>query len=326
VTGDGLDGFFDIEITRENVNGSGIVLICHGLEGHIKHPLVTKMASAFHLHGFQCCLIGFRGCERPATDRSVSIGAFGYHFGYTADLHITAEYIKKKYPYKRIYISGFSLGGNVALKMLGELGPDARHSNNVYGGIALCVPFDAAASQRKMSIGLNRAIYAESLLMTLKKKAYRMAANHPHIAIDIEGVVAAKTIAEFDGCFTCPLFGFKNISDYYSKTESKRWLEKITVPVVTINALDDPFIDEHSLPCEEDCRGAPVQLVYQQHGGHCGFLGAAKEPQPVGVRQGGRERSASAHGYLASEAARAIAHIERLWQQEEDTQTGLLFM
>jgi len=217
--------------------------------------------------------------------------------------------LKERYPFKSIYLSGFSLGGNVSLKLLGELADSAKDSN-IRGCAVTCVPFDPVASQGKLDQGFNRAVYSENFLASLKMKAENQIKLFPN-SFDIDAVRACRSIGDFDEAFICKIYGFLNKEDYYRKTGSKWWLSKIRVPTIVINARDDPFIEEKSLPTEADVGEAPVRLIYTDHGGHCGFYttetGAPDASLPL-----------PPHGWLAEELARAIEHIHLSLEEEEE--------
>jgi hypothetical protein len=129
----------------------------------------------------------------------------------------------------------------------------------------------------------------------LIKKAERQYLRFPG-AFDIEKIRSCRTIGDFDDTFIAPIYGFEDKTDYYRKSGSKWWLHKIRVPTVALNARDDPFIDEDSLPSEEDVQDAPVKLIYHNHGGHCGFIPADRE-------------SNGKSGWIAEEIGRALYHI-----------------
>lgn len=121
--------FYDVEFTSKHFGSieaekahkdTPIVVILHGLESNAKGPIVTKMAEAYLEQGFSCVLMNFRGCSG---EPNRTVGA--YHVGFTKDAHQITKFLKEKYPHRKIYLSGFSLGGNVSLKMLGELGTEA---------------------------------------------------------------------------------------------------------------------------------------------------------------------------------------------------------
>ena len=126
---------------------------------------------------------------------------------------------------------------------------------------------------------------------------------------DIEAIRAATSIGAFDEEFIVPAYGFRDKLDYYRSTGAKWWLPRVRVPLITINARDDPFIDAPSLPREDrrDIGDAPIRLCYTNHGGHCGFLS--------------RERTEN--GWLAEEIARAMAHIRDQQNAIEDAERGM---
>jgi len=274
----------------------GLVIILHGLESNTEGALVTKMATSFLQKGFSCCLVSFRGCS--GEDNNLP-GA--YHLGFTDDLNLLVRMLNKKDPNRKMYLSGFSLGGNVCLKYLGELGDEAE-SLNLLGAAVTCVPFDPVASQGKLDVGINRAIYSENFLQTLKKKAKRKIARWPS-AFDYEKIKNSTTIGEFDDYFIAQIYGFQDKVDYYRKTGSKWWLNKIRVPTIAVNARDDPFIEESSLPSEEDVKTAPVRLIYTDQGGHCGFIGSAVD------------YNIPSWGYIAEELGRIIDHINTCYNK-----------
>jgi predicted alpha/beta-fold hydrolase len=248
------------------------------------------MTTAYLSKGFSCCLVSFRGCNGRDNDTP---GA--YHLGFTKDLDQVCRAIYERRPDLSIYVSGFSLGGNVALKYLGELGEEALRIN-VHGGVATCVPFDPAGCQGKIDKGFNRAVYSMNFLKTLKTKAERQIQRFPG-SFDIEAVRKCDNMGDFDDAYIAKIYGFKDKFDYYYQTGSIRYLNRIRVPAIAINAIDDPFIEASSLPTEEDVGPiAPVRLIYHEKGGHCGFCAERSPELPE-------------HGWLAEELARALEHI-----------------
>jgi predicted alpha/beta-fold hydrolase len=121
-------------------------------------------------------------------------------------------------------------------------------------------------------------------------------------SFDIDAVRNAETIGEYDDAYIAKIYGFTDKFDYYRQCGSKWWLSKIRVPVVAINALDDPFIDKGSLPNEDDVKDAPVRLIYPKCGGHCGFT-----TNRMSTERG--SPSVPSHGWLQEEMARIIDHF-----------------
>ena len=202
-------------------------------------------------------------------------------------------------PTDAIYLSGFSLGGNICLKFLGELG-DKAVDRNIMGGVVFCVPFDTVQCQKKIDQGFNKAVYSKNFLETLKVKAekqYAQFGTEKPDFIDIKAIRACKKIGDFDDAYIAKIYGFKDRNDYYTQSASKQYLNKIRVPTIAINAIDDPLVDIGTLPTEkDDCGIAPVRLIYTDHGGHCGYMEKiTKNSQP--------------HGWIADELSRVLEHI-----------------
>lgn len=200
-------------------------------------------------------------------------------------------------PRRRIYLTGFSLGGNVILKCLGELGDEAARLG-VKGAAVACVPFDAVKSSGKIDRGFNRFVYAANFLSTLKVKAARKHEQHQG-PYDLGRVLTCSTIGEFDDEVIATLHGFAGKVDYYEQSCSKQYLPRVRVPALVVQAMDDPFIDERGLPTEADVGTAPVRLNYYDHGGHCGFITGREGP---GMAEEDR--------WLPLELARFLQHVD----------------
>lgn len=300
---------FEVEFTADYDKVERIVIVVHGLESSSTGTLVTNFATGFLEKGFSCCLVNFRGC---GTLQAKLPG--GYHVGFTKDLHQLTAIIQHRHPRLKMYLAGFSLGGNVSLKFLGELGEKARE-RNVFGAVVTCVPFDPVASHFKLDAGFNRLAYSLNFLTTLIKRAEEEYKKFPGMPIDIEAVRQCKTIGDFDDRYVAKMHGFRDKFDYYLQNGSKWWLPKIRVPTVAINAIDDPFIDERSLPTFEDIGDeAPVRCIYQTYGGHCGF---ATDHCHV------EDKAVPSHGWLADEMSRVLVHfVKHEPQDESDPRTG----
>jgi hypothetical protein len=135
--------------------------------------------------------------------------------------------------------------------------------------------------------------FQQNFLRTLKVKAERQHVRFPGI-LDIERIRQATTIGDYDELVVATVYSYADKFDYYAKNGSKFFLENIRVPTVAINALDDPFMDNTTLPTPEDVKNGSVRLIYHTYGGHCGFDGVD---------------DASECGWIADEMARAIRHI-----------------
>ena len=274
---------FDVQFVLENSDIDDIVVILHGLESSPESPLVTNICEAMLKKHFSCILLSFRGCSGQPNKTPG-----GYHVGFTADLDLLTERIHSRYPNKRIYLSGFSLGGNVILKFLGELG-DSAWSRGIRGSAVTCVPFDPVVSHKNIEEGFNRAVYSvvsvafllrlsylifrsQNFLMTLKKKAHEQHGRFPG-AFDINAVMNCRSLGDFDDAFIAPIYGYKDKFDYYRNNGCKKFLGDIRIPSIAINALDDPIVGSDGLPNQSDYSAeSAIRLVYHSFGGHCGFI------------------------------------------------------
>lgn len=248
--------FLDLDWVGE---GDGpIVIVMHGLSGSVKSHYARGTLSAIARTGARAVLMHFRGCSGEANRL-----ARCYHSGETGDFGTVLNRLLQREPHTAISAVGFSLGGNVLLKALGEGGV----FNNIKSAVAISVPFDLAASVKNLSSGFAR-IYQWSLIRQLKreyKKKFKMSL--------LPGI---KTFWEFDNIVTAPLHGFAGADDYYKKSSSKQYLAKIEVPTLILHAKDDPFSTPCSIP-DQSCVSDKITLNITEHGGHVGFV-AGKYP------------------------------------------------
>ena len=241
-------------------------LVClHGLEGSHDSGYLQSLAQAALARGFRVHRLNMRGCG-GTEGLSKSL----YHAGLTADLRAIVAQLGAERP---IFLAGFSLGGNVVLKLAGELGAGAKMA----AVAAVSVPLDLHACCLKMMRPENR-IYETRFVLSLKKRFARRAAEHPDL-YKTEHLEGIKTVIEFDDRITAPYFGFGHAVNYYATQSSQRFLEGIGVPTLLIQAQDDPLI-----PFDVYTRHAAFQtnpklrLVATPHGGHVGFI-ARRQPR-----------------------------------------------
>lgn len=246
------------------------VVVCHGLESNSASPVSTGMAKAYANEGMNCVCLNFRGCSGTPNDR---LG--GYHLGFTDDLKQFLSILKERSG-GRVYLSGYSLGGNVVLKCLGELGEDALYKYNVYGAAVLCAPLD---QKRNADILASEPIYTSNLLKSLQKRAQNQLElfcdnDASTIRFDYKRAMDASNITEFDDAFIAPIYGFDSAWDYYDKTSAIFFLESIAVPTFILNAKDDPFMNPDVWPVEKTIVGggrAPIKMARTDYGGHLGY-------------------------------------------------------
>jgi uncharacterized protein len=257
------------------------LLLIHGLESNAESPLTKEMACAVVDFMHVSCL-NFRGC---AADSPPNDTMGGYHLGFTDDLHQYLSILQQRGNSGGIFLAGFSLGANVVLKCLGELGAAAVTRYGIRGALALAAPLDQERNAVMLARpGVNRVVYTNMLLQSLKRKAQfqldRFCNGDANTtAFDYPRAMAATTITDFDDAFIAPLYGFTDCWDYYRQTSSLYYLPTIAVPTLIINARDDPFFDPAVWPASSDdgrdndeaTIGRHVRMERMEHGGHLGF-------------------------------------------------------
>lgn len=240
------------------------MLVLHGLEGSSRsHYSVGLLREAGSL-GLAAGVLHFRSCSGELN----RLGRL-YHSGETADLADVVAQLTDRWPGRRLGLVGISLGGNVALKWLGERGDAAPPP--VAAAVAISTPFDLEACARVLDAGWNRAVYTGSFLRTLKAKLRAKAALLAGV-IDLRAAAQARTFAQYDRAVTAPLYGFADERDYWMRASSAPWLPSIRRPCLLINAVNDPFLPSSALPRDAAARSPWIEAEFVREGGHVGFL------------------------------------------------------
>lgn len=237
-----------------------IVIILHGLEGSIKSGYVQGMLRVISQQGWRGACMHFRSCSGEPNRLSRL-----YHSGETLDIAEIVNQLWQREPYTPIAAIGFSLGGNVLLKWLGETGS----YNPLVAAVAISVPFELAKVAEQISQGFSR-IYQRHLLNALcKKTTWKF--QHSIAPFDMSSLKRLRTLREFDDFVTAPLHGFSHATDYYTRSSSRQYLKTIDVPTLLLQAKDDPLVGSQSLPLQDDL-SAQVMFELSEHGGHVGFI------------------------------------------------------
>lgn len=256
------DGDF-LDLDRSAVGANRAALLAHGLEGNSTRTYMLGMVRALNRRGWDAVAWNFRGCSGEP-NRKLRF----YHSGDTPDLHTVVSHVLRDAHYEHIALIGFSLGGNVILKYLGEKGRDL--SPRIAAAITFSVPCDLAGSSRQMARFENR-IYMKRFMKLLHEKIRAKMEAFPG-AIDDQGYRQISTFQEFDDRYTAPLHGFRSAQDYWTLASSKPVLPRIAVPTLLVNALDDPFLSPSCYPREEADRNPHFFLETPATGGHVGFV------------------------------------------------------
>jgi predicted alpha/beta-fold hydrolase len=240
-----------------------LVLVLHGLEGSSSSHYARGLLRGAGRLGLRSAVLHFRSCSGEV-NRLPRL----YHSGETTDLEWVIDRLRK-HSDAPIGLVGISLGGNVALKWLGERGEGAPPE--VAAAVAISTPFDLSACASVLDRGFNRAVYTESFLRTMKAKI-RAKAHLYDGRFDLPGVLRSRTFREYDRLFTAPLNGFADEQDYWARASSGPYLERIRRPTLLISAENDPFMPAASLPRAAVGRSRWLEAAFVAQGGHAGFL------------------------------------------------------
>lgn len=235
-----------------------LVIISHGLEGNSSRAYMKGMARAFYEKDFDVLAWNFRGCSDEMNEQLRF-----YHSGATEDLESIVLHARQK-GYAKIYLIGFSLGGNLTLKYLGEKKPHPE----IHKAATFSTPLDLYTSCVKISKPAN-VIYSNRFVTSLKDKVVRKSLVMS--GLDLNGINKIKSLLTFDDRYTAPLHGFQNAMDYYTKCSSINFLDSITTPVLIVNAQNDPFLSDLCYPIAQCRNHAFVKFENPHHGGHVGF-------------------------------------------------------
>ncbi len=241
-----------------------IVILFHGLQGSYNSSYIQGMMFALDKAGFTAVLMHFRGCSGKANRLPRS-----YHSGDTEDAKAWIRHLKEQYLHAPLYAVGYSLGGNMLLKLLGEQGGVSL----LYAAVSISAPMQLDVSARRMEKGFSR-FYQYYLLRNLKmtmKQKYKDHAMQSLLSIDQKELGKIKNFYAFDEFYTAPIHGFNSAEDYYQRSSAKQFLKKIATPTLIIQSLDDPFMTDEILPNKDEISDF-VELEVYDHGGHVGFV------------------------------------------------------
>jgi predicted alpha/beta-fold hydrolase len=253
--------FIDVDwLDTGRGHAAPLLVLFHGLEGSSSSHYALAFAGWAARHGWRFAVPHFRGCSGE-----LNRAPRAYHSGDFEEVGWILSQLRAAQP-GRIAAVGVSLGGNALLRWAEEAGESAAAC--VDGVASVCAPLDLAASGRAIGRGLSRQIYTRMFLRSMKPRALRKWAQHPGL-FDRDRLLAARDLYEFDNVFTAPLHGFRDTDDYWSRASAKPGLDRIRIPALVLNALNDPFVPAASLPHEAG--RAPVTLWQPAHGGHVGF-------------------------------------------------------
>lgn len=238
-----------------------IVILLHGLEGSIDSKYIRGQMRSLRDAGLRSVLVHFRGCSgEPNRLRR------GYHSGVSEDLERVIRALRRREPNTPLAAIGYSLGGNVLLKWLGE---KARHSE-LETAVAVSVPFRLALCARTISQGTSR-LYNHYLIRRMRQSYGEKFRDRSDAPFPVSSLHRLKNFHDFDNAITAPLHGFESAEDYYQRCSSIHFLHAIRTPTLIIHALDDPFMTPATVPTESELSDA-IHLELSKRGGHVGFV------------------------------------------------------
>jgi predicted alpha/beta-fold hydrolase len=253
--------FLDLDFSQ--VGSDSIIIAVHGLEGSSDSSYIKTLTHYFNGKNIDVVALNLRSCSGELNKKLAS-----YHSGKTEDLDETIQFILKNYHYKNIFLVGFSLGGNIVLKYMGEYAN--KIPEQVKKAVGVSVPCDLKGSADTIS-KLENTFYKKNFLKTLKEKALKKLELHTNHQLDYQKIAKATNFKEFDDAFTAPSNGFKDAEDYWQKCSCNIFLPKITQPTLLITALDDPFLSKSCYSFKTANTNDNFYILATNSGGHVGF-------------------------------------------------------
>ena len=243
------------------------LIALHGLEGSSDAHYMRGLADKAFRAGFNVLRLNQRNCGNT---EHLSAGL--YHSGLTADpIAVIRELIEVDH-LDAIAVTGYSLGGNLALKLAGDLGTQAPPQ--LRSVCAVSPTADLARCVAALEHPQNVA-YQWNFVRNLKRRMRRKAKAFPG-RFPLDGLAGVRTVRDFDERFTAPHHGFRDASDYYYRASALRVIDRIEIPALVISAKDDPFVPSAQFEDQAFARNPRVTVVTTPHGGHCGFVAARR--------------------------------------------------
>ena len=240
--------------------------IFHGLEGTVLSKYAQGLMHQARARGWGAALLVWRTCDGriPSVPRM-------YHSGETTDADFFFRRLAAEHPGSPIVSVGVSLGGNVLLKWLGEQGSNVP--SEIRAAAAVSTPFDLGAGSKHLERGFSR-VYVRHFVKGLKRKAFEALERHPSLPVDRARLETARTFWEFDDVFTAPVHGFAGADDYYTRSSSLQYLDRITIPTLLYSAVDDPFLPASVLDKVRSMAAHNSMLHHEftPTGGHVGWV------------------------------------------------------
>ena len=257
-----------VQSQHKHDHASPTLVVLHGLEGSVESPYARLLLEKADLLGWSATVLHARDCghHRNRLPRR-------YHAGETNDIRFFLETLRTRGHTGPLFAAGYSLGGNVLLKYLGESG----QSSPLSAAAAISVPLNLHDSALALSSGFSK-LYQYYLIKRMKTAMARKFTSQTS-AFDWHRAMAATSFVEFDDAITAPLHGFAGKDEYYDQCSSIGFLSKIRCPTLIINSLDDPFMTPAAIP-DSAVLSTAVHLELSKHGGHVGYISGGTPWKP----------------------------------------------
>jgi uncharacterized protein len=241
------------------------LIVLHGLEGSSEAHYMRGVADKAWARGCNVVRLNQRNCGGT---EQLSRGL--YHSGLTADPLFVFNELVQRDGLTRIAVAGYSLGGNLALKLAGEFGADAPRELIGVCGVSPVIDLERCvrAIERRENL-----VYQLNFVRNLRLRMRRKARAFPD-DWDLTPLRRIWTIRAFDECYTAPHHGFAGASDYYYRASALRVIDRIAIPALILTAADDPFVPQESFRDPTVADNPNITTIVTSHGGHCGFVGA----------------------------------------------------
>lgn len=256
------DDFLELD-WYDHPTSDKLIILSHGLEGNSRRRYMRGMAKYFYERGYHVLAWNYRSCG-TRINRALRF----YHSGDTDDIGTIILHASQFEQFKSMYLIGFSMGGNISLKYMGEQSESLNH--RIKGAVTFSVPLDLIGSSKVLAKWWN-AFYMKRFIRSLKKKIELKSSVYPE-SLSLNGFDKIYSFKGFDNQYTAPLHGFQDAFDYWQKSSSIRVIDKITVPVLIINALNDSFLSPSCFPYEIAKNSKNIFLETPKTGGHVGFF------------------------------------------------------
>ena len=262
--------FLDLDYVK--AGGEVVAIICHGLEGSTDRDYIRSIVNEVGKNNWDALAINLRGCSGEVNAIYAS-----YHSGKTDDLDLVVNYAIEEMNYRKIILIGYSLGGNITLKYVGERG--AKINKYIKAAAAISVPVHLRDSADQLAKKSN-VIYMKRFIRKLKPKLKEKLLRFPQDGMSFRRIKAIRDFYDFDNLYTAPAHGFKSAIDYWEKSSSLQFLKHIRIPTLLINAKDDPFLGDACYPFKEAEGNDLFFFEAPDYGGHVGFASHLFEKGP----------------------------------------------